>query len=184
MLDRLDDDLLLSVVARLSSAADLARCRAVSTSLKVQADNDALWEGHCRKEGLERNGSSRLTSRTYRSWQQSWLDARCDGCGSTYMVKINLDGGSSSASTWHGAKVPLCKGCAIRALYVYRATPPAAITATLFPRMQKYEPLEQFVVRICGRNVDGMVKELGLAKDYERFLQCEMHIHTDARAGQ
>jgi hypothetical protein len=171
LLDLLDDDLLLSVISHVASAADLARCRAVCTALRAQADDDVLWERACKKEGLERNGSARPKSRTYRSWRQTWLDARCDGCGSTYMVKVNLDGGSSSASTWHGAKVPLCKMCAFKALHTYQTTAPEAVTAILFSRiMHKYAPLGQFVIRICARNVDGMVKELGLAKEYERFL--------------
>ena len=90
------------------------------------------------------------------------------------MVKINLDGGSSSASTWHGAKVPLCKMCAFKSLYAFRMTAAELVTAAMLPRLvRKYEPLGQFIVQICGRNMDGMIKELGIAKEYEQFLARE-----------
>lgn len=172
----LDDDLLLSIL-HFTNAADLARCRAVCGSLRKQADMDALWERHCRDESLQRNGSSRPTSRTYCSWRQTWLDSRCEGCGRTYMVKINLDGGSSSACTWHGAKVPLCKTCALKSLYVYRTSASDVVAAYMLPRLvRKYAPLAAFVVRICGRNMDGMLKELGLVRDYEQFLEGEKRL--------
>ena len=46
--------------------------------------------------------------------------------------------------------------------------------------MLKYDPLGQFVLRICGRNIEGMIKELGLVKEYEQFLgrRCEKHDYT------
>ena len=31
-----------------------------------------------------------------------------------------------------------------------------------------------FVVRICGRNVDGMMKELGLGREYQRWITDEI----------
>ena len=155
-LSTLDDDLLLSIL-HFSTAPDLARCRAVCRSLRQQADVDPLWERHCLDESLQRNGSARPTSRTYCSWRQTWLDSRCEGCGRTYMVKINLDGGSSSASTWHGAKVPLCKACALRSLFCYRTSASDGVAESMLPRLaRRYAPLGQFVVRICGRNMDGM----------------------------
>ncbi len=61
----LGDDLLFSIVERITSAAVLARCRAVCTALKTHADDDGLWEKQCKEEGLQRNGSARPTSRTY-----------------------------------------------------------------------------------------------------------------------
>jgi len=175
-LSTLDDDLLLSIL-HFSTAPDLARCRAVCRSLSQQADVDALWERHCLDESLQRNGSARPTSRTYCSWRQTWLDSRCEGCGRTYMVKINLDGGSSSASTWHGAKVPLCKACALRSLFCYRTSASDGVAESMLPRLaRRYAPLGQFVVRICGRNMDGMVKELGLVREYEQFVEGEKRL--------
>ena len=81
------------------------------------------------------------------------------------MAKINLDGGSSTATMWHGKKVPLCKQCAFSALWAYRTTSSTSVEVDLFPRMLKtYSPLGHFVIRISGRNMEGMVKELGLLK--------------------
>ncbi len=99
----LDGDLLQLVFCHLA-AADLARCRALCHALRLQAESEPLWERACIKAGLTRNGSSRPTSRTYRSWRGTWWDARCAECGDTYVYKVNLDGGSFSATMWHGAQ--------------------------------------------------------------------------------
>ena len=73
---------------------------------------------------------------------------------------------------WHGAKVPLCKQCSFEALHAYESNASAAEMAGTFPRMlRKHDPMGHFVIRICGRNMEGMVKELGLLKEYNRFVK-------------
>ena len=161
----LDDDGLLCVLRCVAEPADLARCRAVCAELRRQADSESLWERHCNAAGLSRNGSARPTSRTYCSWRQTWLDARCHECGSTYAFKVNLDGGSSMASIWHGAKVPLCSECACAAVYCYRQSATSQ-SFTHMPRiMARYAPEGVHVARICGRNLESSLRGAGISYD-------------------
>jgi hypothetical protein len=104
----LSDDLLLLVLERVATAKDLGCARGVNVTFRRQSDSESLWAHWCESEGITRAGSSRPTSRTYCSWLQTWREARCAECGDTYVAKINLDGGSSQATMWHGLKVPLC----------------------------------------------------------------------------
>jgi len=104
----LSDDLLLLVLERVATAKDLGCARGVNVNFRRQSDSESLWAHWCESEGITRAGSSRPTSRTYCSWLQTWREARCAECGDTYVAKINLDGGSSQATMWHGLKVPLC----------------------------------------------------------------------------
>lgn len=166
----LSDDLLLHVCELIDSPADAARCRAVCRALLRPCEAEPLWGKFCSDAGLTRNGSSRPTSRTYTSWRQTWIDARCAECGRTYVAKINLDGGSSQATMWHGAKVPLCGLCACAAMFCYRLAS-TTVTAQHMPRMiERFAPEGHMVTHICGRNVESMHKELGLQKDYLKWV--------------
>ena len=104
----LSDDLLLLVLERVATAKDLGCARGVNVTFRRQSDSESLWAHWCESKGITRAGSSRPTSRTYCAWLQTWREARCAECGDTYVAKINLDGGSSQATMWHGLKVPLC----------------------------------------------------------------------------
>ena len=111
----LADDLVLDVL-RAVDAQTLLKARAVSRTWRQQSNDDSLWAALCESEGLTRMGSSRPTARTFRTWQQTWIDSRCVECGHAYMFKVNLDGGSSSACTFGGAKVALCGRCSCLAV--------------------------------------------------------------------
>ena len=160
----LPDDELLYVLRLVADAADLARCRRACTAFKRQADDEALWEVHCDSAGLARNGSSRPTSRTYRSWRQTWLDARCVECGGTYTFKVNLDGGSCMATMWHGAKVALCRDCACAAVHCYRVNALRDVKECMPRLFAKYEPEGHQVARICGRNLESSVKPIDMVR--------------------
>lgn len=166
----LSDDLILMICEHAASASDLARCRAVCHAFRRQAEADKLWQKWCEREGLNRNGSSRPTSRTYCSWMQTYRDGRCLECGNTYVAKINLDGGSSQATMWHGAKVPLCGNCACAAVHCFRSHAPNITQRTLPRLLRRFMPEGLMVAHICGRNVEGMLKELGLEKALIKWL--------------
>lgn len=170
-------------VLRFASASDLARVRGTCSALKLQAEDEELWEKHCGAAGLSRNGSARPKSRTYCSWRQTWLDGRCVECGDTYMFKINLDGGSSSASLWHGAKVAVCPHCACTAVFCYKSAT-STMAEVFFPNLSAtYMPEGWMIVRICGRNVEAQLQGAGIR--YEKWLkEWSAHGRETARASR
>ena len=167
LLDLSADDLLC--VLRFAGAPVLARCRATCTLLKQHAEDEELWEKHCKDAGLSRNGSSRPKSRTYCSWRQSWMDGRCVECGDTYTFKVNLDGGSTSACLWHGAKVALCQECACVATFCYQQNASNVAERHMSRLYHTYAPEGWFVARICGRNLEAMLQHAGIK--YDKWLE-------------
>lgn len=177
------DDLLC--VLRFASAPELARCRQTCSTLKMEAESEDLWERHCGEAGLGRNGSSRPTSRTYCSWRQSWMDGRCVECGDTYAFKINLDGGSSSVCTWHGAKVALCRHCACVAVFCYRSNAGNSDFERHLARLHAtYSPEGWIIARICGRNLEGLLQGSGVKFDrwLSKWQACGQETARAARA--
>ena len=161
----LSDDLLLHLL-RHADGQTLLRARGVSHTWHTQSDDDSLWAALCQEEGLARMGSSRPTARTYRTWQQTWLDSRCAECAAAYMFKVNLDGGSSTACTFGGAKVALCADCSCLAVassqpHHYRGS--GERTATLLPRLtRRFAPEGEYVAQLVGKKLEGALKEARL----------------------
>ena len=103
--------------------------------------------------------------------RDTWLDARCVECGQTYVAKINLDGGSSQATLWHGAKVPLCQLCSCAAMYCYRLAASSVTRQHMPNTVERFAPEGHAVAHICGRNLESMRKELGLDKEYAQWVR-------------
>ena len=93
------------------------------------------------------------------------MDARCAECGSTYVFKVNLDGGSNIASMWHGAKVALCGQCSCAAVYCYRNSAMNAAAEHLPRLLQRYAPEGHQIARICGRNLESSLRGAGINYD-------------------
>ena len=146
--EALSDDLLLHVLS-FANAQTLARAGATSQAFRDRSRHESLWAAQCAQAGIGRDGSSRPGARTYCSWYDSWVNARCAECGATYKYKVALDGGSSSACTWRGAKVALCGGCAKLA-----SQHPTAEAGRRLPQLcARYGAEGPMVAIICGRNM-------------------------------
>ena len=149
--EALSDDLILHVLS-FADARTLARAGAANQCFRGCSRHEELWATMCAHEGIGRDGSSRPGARTYCSWFDSWLNARCAECSATYKYKVALDGGSSSACTWRGAKVALCGGCAKRA-----SQHPTAEAWRRLPRLcASYGAEGAMVAIICGRNMQAV----------------------------
>lgn len=165
LMEALSDDLLLHLLRNVTGQT-LLRARAVDRRWRAQSDNDSLWATLCQQEGLTRLGSSRPTARTFRTWQQTWLDSRCAECAAACMFKVNLDGGSSTACVFGGAKVALCGTCACLAVassqpHHYRGS--GERTATLLPGlMQRFAPEGECVAQLVGKKLEVALKEVRL----------------------
>ena len=152
-LEALSEDLLVHVLSFLDARA-LANTGAAAKSWRGRCLNEELWAALCEAEGMLRDGSSRPGARTFCSWHQTWLNARCAECGATFRYKIALDGGSSSACTWRGAKVALCADCAKLA-----ALHPTAEAPRRLPRLcARFAAEGPMVAIICGRNMRSVLE--------------------------
>ena len=146
----------IDLCTRLLSHCDaqaLGRVLGASKELRRMASADALWQPLCQSLGIRAtHGSNRPGARTYISWAAVWRDSRCANCYALYHFKVNLDGGSTSASTYHGAKIPLCQACAARASECYhRMSETKTLGFRLLPRLVARYGLH--VALTCGNNV-------------------------------
>eukprot|EP00966_Prymnesium_polylepis_P317424 7333720-Prymnesium_polylepis.2 len=168
----LSDDLILHVLRAVVDGQTLLKARSVCHGWRAQGADDTLWEALCQDEGLTRAGSSRPTARTYQSWQRTWIDSRCFECAAAYMFKINLDGGSTVASTFGGQKVALCARCSCLAFaasqpHHYRGA--GDRPSKLLPRLvRRFVPEGDSVAQLVGKKLEASLK--GAKLDWRKVV--------------
>lgn len=124
---------LMGIVLGSLDAASLGRVGLTSTLWHYRSLHDGLWEGHCADADIRRLGSGRPGSRTFQTWHQLWLMARCWGCERSCNYRLDLNGGASQSRT---ILVPLCEMC-MGKLIEFKSLPPRQGARRVFEELPR-----------------------------------------------